>query len=181
MVSCIKLNTWIGVPRSPGTTGRKKVKCCKLCAMVTIFGQKNRWCKLKMMTFQEVKGQQRSNILNNTLWLSNLVRRTPDGYHIWSKELLMQAKNEDDLCGGQRSTEVKYSKQCSTATKLGQKSCLCMLRMMMTFVKVKGQQRSNIVNCSIVTKLCQKITDDDDTFIGVKGQQRSNVVKYVLS
>ena len=30
------------------------------------------------------------------------------------------------------------------------------------------------------TKLCQKITDVDDTFIGVKGQQRSYVVNYVL-
>ena len=32
----------------------------------------------------------------------------------------MHAKNDDDLCGGQRSTEVKYSKQCYMATKLGQ-------------------------------------------------------------
>ena len=29
------------------------------------------------------------------------------GYHIWSKELLMQVKNDDDLHGGQRSSEVK--------------------------------------------------------------------------
>ena len=41
MVSFIKLNTWIGGPRSPGTTGGKKVKCGKLCTMATIFGQKN--------------------------------------------------------------------------------------------------------------------------------------------
>ena len=34
----------------------------------------------------------------------------------------MQAKNDDDLIGGQRSTEVKYSKQYSMATKLGQKN-----------------------------------------------------------
>ena len=68
------------------------------------------------------------------------------GYQTWSKQLLMQAKNDDDLDGGQRSTEVKYNKQCSMATKL-----------------------------------CQKITDDDDnTFIGVKGQQRSNKLNYVL-
>ena len=34
----------------------------------------------------------------------------------------MQAKNDDDdLCGGQRSTEVKYSKLCSLHTKHGQK------------------------------------------------------------
>ena len=32
----------------------------------------------------------------------------------------MQAKNEDDLHGGQRSTEVKHSKLCYRTTKLGQ-------------------------------------------------------------
>ena len=68
------------------------------------------------------------------------------GYQTWSEEPLMQAMNDDDdLCGGQRSTEVKYSEQCSMATKLGQENCWCKLRMMMTFVEVKGQQRSNIV------------------------------------
>ena len=30
------------------------------------------------------------------------------GYHIWSKEALMQAENDDDLDGGQRSSEVKW-------------------------------------------------------------------------
>ena len=34
----------------------------------------------------------------------------------------MQAKNDDDLHGGQRSTGVKFSKQCSMATKLGKKN-----------------------------------------------------------
>ena len=34
------------------------------------------------------------------------------GYHIWSKELLMQVKNDDDLHGGQRSSEVKCGKLC---------------------------------------------------------------------
>ena len=29
-------------------------------------------------------------------------------YQTWSEELLMQAKNDDDLCESQRSTEVKY-------------------------------------------------------------------------
>ena len=42
------------------------------------------------------------------------------GYHIWSKESLMQVLNDDDLHGGQRSYGVKYSKLCSMATKLGQ-------------------------------------------------------------
>ena len=68
------------------------------------------------------------------------------GYQIWSKELLMQVKNDDDLHGGQRSSEVKCGKVCATATIFGQKSCWCKLRMMMTFMEVKGQQRSNIVN-----------------------------------
>ena len=32
------------------------------------------------------------------------------GYHIWSKEALMQPENDDDLDGGQRSSEVKWGK-----------------------------------------------------------------------
>ena len=32
----------------------------------------------------------------------------------------MQVKNDDDLHGGQRSTEVKHSKLCYMAVKLGQ-------------------------------------------------------------
>ena len=56
-----------------------KVKCGKLCAMATIFGQKNRWCKLRMiMTFMEVKGHQRSNMVNYVLWLPYLVKRIAD-------------------------------------------------------------------------------------------------------
>ena len=34
------------------------------------------------------------------------------GYHIWSKEVLMQGENDDDLDGGQRSSEVKCGKLC---------------------------------------------------------------------
>ena len=64
-----------------------------------------------MMTFMEVKGQQRLNRVNNALWLPNLVRRTADARMMMSY----------DLHGGQRSTEVKYRKLCSMATKLGQK------------------------------------------------------------
>ena len=30
------------------------------------------------------------------------------GYHIWSKEALMQADNDDDLDEGQRSSEVNW-------------------------------------------------------------------------
>ena len=70
-------------------------------------------CKLKMMvTFMEVKGHQRSNVVNYVLWLPYLVK----------KKTLMQAKNDDDLHGGQRSSEVKYSKLCAMATIFGQKN-----------------------------------------------------------
>ena len=57
----------------------------------------------------------------------------------------MQVKN-DDLRGGQRSTEVKHSELCYMAIKLGQIKRLCKFRMMATFVEVKGQQKSNMVN-----------------------------------
>ena len=43
------------------------------------------------------------------------------GYHSWSKEALMQAENDDDLDGGQRSSEVKWGKLCAMATIFGQK------------------------------------------------------------
>ena len=33
----------------------------------------------------------------------------------------MQAENDDDLDGGQRSSEVKWGKLCAMATKFGQK------------------------------------------------------------
>ena len=36
----------------------------------------------------------------------------------------MQAKNDDDLDGGQRSSEVKWSKLCDIATIFGQKKGL---------------------------------------------------------
>ena len=57
----------------------------------------------------------------------------------------MQAKNDDDLEGGQRSSEVKWGKLCAMATIFGQKQHRCKLRMMMT-LEVKGHQRSNGVN-----------------------------------
>ena len=51
----------------------------------------------------------------------------------------MQAKDDDDdLHGGQRSTEVKYSKLHSMVTELGQKNRWCKFRMVMTFEEVKG-------------------------------------------
>ena len=42
------------------------------------------------------------------------------GYHIWSKEALMQADYDDDLDGGKRS-EVKWGKLSAMATIFGQK------------------------------------------------------------
>ena len=61
---------------SPGTSGVKNVK---QCSRTTKLGQKNRWSKLNMMvTFIEVKGHQRSSVVNYVLWQQNLVRRIPD-------------------------------------------------------------------------------------------------------
>ena len=62
------------------------------------------------------------------------------GYQTWSAELLMQIKDDGNLHRGQRSPEVGLNdKQCSMATKLGQKSGRCKFRMMVTFIEVKGQ------------------------------------------
>ena len=61
------------------------------------------------MTLMEVKGHQRSNGVNCY------------GYHIWSKEALMQPENDDDLDGCQRSSEVKWGKLSALATIFGQK------------------------------------------------------------
>ena len=186
-----------------------EVKWGKLCAMATIFGQKKRWCKLRMMmTLMEVKGHQRSNGVNYVLWLPYLVKRSADAswewwwpwwrskvircqmgwtmcyvYHIWSKEALMQAENDDDLYGGQRSSEVKCGKLCDTATIFGQKNWWCKLRMMMTFMEVKGHQRSNVVNYA--TKLGRKCSwckfRMTVTFMEVKGQQSSNTVNNICT
>ena len=38
------------------------------------------------------------------------------GYHIWSKEALIQAENDGDLYGGQKSSEVKCGKLFAMAT-----------------------------------------------------------------
>ena len=90
----------------------------------------------------------------------------------------MQAKDDDDLHGGQRSTEVKYSKLCSMATKLGQKNRWCKFRMIMTFMEVKDQQRSNVVNYALwlpnLEEPLMQTKDDDELF----ENQRSTEVKY---
>ena len=85
----------------------------KLCAMATKLSQKKPWCKfMMMMTFMKVKGHQRSNVVNVTLWLPNLVR----------KKSMMQVDDGDDFNEGQRSSEVKCGKICTMVTKLGQKN-----------------------------------------------------------
>ena len=53
---------------------------------------------MMMMTFMEVKGNQRPNVVNYALCLP----------FIWSKESLMQVYDDDDLHGGQRSNGIKY-------------------------------------------------------------------------
>ena len=73
------------------------------------------------------------------------------GYHIWSKEALMQAENDDDLYGGQRSSEVKWGKLCAMA-----------------------------FGYHILSKEVLMQTENDDDLYGVKGHQRSNVVNYVI-
>ena len=81
---------YVGRARAEGAHGglhrgqRSKVKWGKLCAMATIFGQKKRWCKLRMMmTFMEVKGHHRSNGVNYVLRLPYFVKRSADANWEW--------------------------------------------------------------------------------------------------
>ena len=144
----------------------------KLHAMATIFGQKNHWCKHRMMvTFMEVKGHQKSNVVNYVLRLPYLVKRTADASKEWwwpswrprstevkySKQwsLATKLRRTTDACLGwwwcwpswrSKVNRCQNNKQCSMASKLGQKNQWCKFRMIMTFIEVKGQQRSNMVN-----------------------------------
>ena len=65
-------------------------------------------------------------------------------YQNWSELSLMQVKDDDDLYKGQRLTQVKCDKQYPIDLHWPEES-LSKLKMM-TFLKVKGQQRSNVVN-----------------------------------
>ena len=56
----------------------------------------------------------------------------------------MQADNDDDLDGGQRSSEVKWGKICAMATIFGQKKRWCKLRMTMTLMEVKCHRSSEV-------------------------------------
>ena len=71
------------------------------------------------------------------------------GNQTWSEEYLMRVYNVDDLHGGGRSSEVKCGKLYAMATKLGKKNPWYKFMMMMTFMKVKGHQRSNVVNFAL--------------------------------
>ena len=72
----------------------------------------------------------------------------------------MQVCNDDDIYGGQRSSEAKCGKLCAMVTKLGQKKPSCKFKIMMTFVEVKGHQRSNVVNYALwLPYLVKRITD----------------------
>ena len=42
-------------------------------------------------------------------------------YQNWSDESLMQDKDDNDLCKGQRSRHVKRGKECSTATNMARR------------------------------------------------------------
>ena len=83
------------------------------------------------MTLMEVKCHQRSTGVN---------------YVLWSNEPLMQAKNDDDLHGGQRSSEVKYGNLCSRLPYL--------VKRIANAIKndddLHGGQRSSEVKCGKV-------------------------------
>ena len=55
----------------------------------------------------------------------------------------MQVKNDDDLHGGQRSSEVKCGNIMCHGYHIWSKELLMQVKMMMTFTEVKGHQRSN--------------------------------------
>ena len=61
----------------------------------------------------------------------------------------MQVYDNDDLHEGQRSSEVKCGKRCTLVTKLGQKESLMQVYDVVTFMKVRGHQRSNVVNIAL--------------------------------
>ena len=120
----------------------------------------------------EVKGHQRSNVVNYVLWLPNLVRRIPDASLWW-----WWPSWRSKVIRGQ------MRKLCDMATKLSQKKPWCKF-MMMTFMKVKGHQRLNVVNVALwLPNLVRKniwCKFMMVTFMKVKGHQRLNVVNVAL-
>ena len=79
------------------------------------------------------------------------------GFHIWLKEALMQAENDDDLDGGQRSSEVKWGKLCALATIFWSKEALMQAE---NDDDLDGGQRSSEVKwgklCAMATIFGQK-------------------------
>ena len=69
----------------------------------------------------------------------------------------MQAKNDDDLDGGQRSSEVKWGKLCDMATIIWSKEALMQTE---NDDDLDGGQISSEVKwgklCAMVTIFCQK-------------------------
>ena len=89
-----------------------------------------------------------------------LGNRMPHLGDIWNISRARAEGAHGDLDGGQRSSEVKWGKLCAMATIFGQKKPWCKLRMMMTFVEVKGHQKSNGVNYVIWLPYLVKRTAD---------------------
>ena len=77
------------------------------------------------------------------------------GYHILSKEPLIQAKNDDDLHGGQRSSEVKCGNICAMATIIWSKELLMQVK---NDDDLHGGQRSSEVKCG---KLCYQTWSEE--------------------
>ena len=117
----------------------------------------------------EVKGHQRSNVLNYVLWLPNLVRRFPDASLWWWWWPSWRSK----VIRGQ------MRKLCAMGTKPSQKKPWCKFIMMMTFMKVKGHQRSNVVNFALwLPNLVKRIANASLNDGDLHGGQRSNGTKY---
>ena len=73
------------------------------------------------------------------------------GYHIWSKEVLMQAENDDDLDGGQRSFRGQMGQTVCYGYHIWSKEAL----MQAENDDLYGGQRSSQVKCG---KLCDMTT-----------------------
>ena len=119
----------------------------------------------------EVKGHQRSNVVNYVLWLPNLVRRISEASLWW-----WWPSWRSKVIRGQ------MRKLCAMATKLSHKKPWCKFVMMMTFMKVKGHQRLNVVNVALwLPNLVRKNPWCKFmmvmTFMKVRGHQRSSEVK----
>ena len=96
------------------------------------------------------------------------------------KESMMQVCDGDDLHESQRSSDVKCGKLCTMVTKLGQNNRWCKLKMMMTFMEVKGQMGLNIVNYVPWLQTWSGHWCQLWPALRSKNQQWSNVIIYVI-